>query len=116
MKKLLLLFCCVFSISAFAQNYVEGADLPATGPGPGFYVDPGITNIAGTLNVGDSADYFQVYVTFGNWIDSVQYHVFNSSSVGTISFGPSNVQSFPPHIGTFANGPTGPFPVGQGIY
>jgi hypothetical protein len=122
MKSLLLSFTCAvcFSLSISAQSFTEGADLPGTGTGPAFTVSGTGITIAGTVNTPvDGQDRFQVIVPFGCFITGVTYSVTDTANItvtGFFQFGPTNQQNFPPLTGSFASGPTGPFPVTQGTY
>jgi hypothetical protein len=118
---LLVLAMVVTCHSSFSQNFTEGTDLPNTGTGPLFTIGGPNTIIQGTLNTpGDPQDRFQVELPAGCTLTSVTYtmtDVFMITVNGFVQFGVNNQQSLPPLTGSFANGPTGSFPItGPGIF
>ncbi len=110
----------LFCHSIFAQSYTEGSDLPNTGSGPAFTVSGPSITIAGTLNTpSDGQDRFQITIPAGCLVTSVTYSMTDTAHIGVngfAQFGSSNQQATPPLSASFANGPSGAFPVGPGTY
>ena len=120
MKHILLLAFIFASAPAFTQSYTEGADLPGTGTGPAFIMMGPSMTISGMLNTpGDGQDRFQITIPLGCQITGASWTMTDTANInvnGFAQFGMSNQETIPPLNGTFANGPTGPFPATSGTY
>ncbi len=111
----------LFTFHSTAQSYTEGPDLPGVGTGPAFTVAAPSITIAGQLSTpADGQDRYQITIPAGCSVTGVTYTMtdkFSLSVTGFAQFGIANQPAIPPLSGSFANGPTGPFPVvGPGTY
>lgn len=122
MKKIyFLVSALMIMLSAHAQSYTEGTDLPGTGTGPAFTVSSPSITIGGTLNTpNDGQDRFQIIIPFGCTVTSVTWTLTDTANIsvnGYAQFGMMNQENIPPLTGSFAMAPNSmPFPATQGTY